>query len=309
MAVRDKPSHPQPRKLPVSSNSKVKIIAHSGDLSYPLLGLSEDEFTALSQDADLIVHMGAVHSFWDHYHALRPTNVHSTRELIKLAAPRRIPIHYISSGGVLPTETDTVQTSADANAVPSSVAAYYPPVDGTNGYVATRWASERILERSAAELGLPVVVHRFVPSANASPATSSILDEFTRFVDLSDVMPDFSAWSGRIDIIATEEAARWLCDALTTELEVGIGAAGTGIVTATPNCRFRHCESPIVVDVAELTTHLEQQRVEADRELERMPAVRWIGRIKALGFGYFFAGQEVVVRSNSAGGASFKSRR
>lgn len=49
----------------------------------------------------MILHMGAVRSFWDNYHVLRPSNVHPTKELVKLAAPRRIPIHFISTSGVL----------------------------------------------------------------------------------------------------------------------------------------------------------------------------------------------------------------
>lgn len=108
VAVRDRPAN-SPRQIPFSP----KIMKYKGDLSMPRLGLSADEFRAFSRDVDAILHFGGVRSFWDNYHALRATNVHSTKELIQLAAPRRIPIHYISTSGVLPSEAGKV-TAADA---------------------------------------------------------------------------------------------------------------------------------------------------------------------------------------------------
>ena len=175
IAVRDKPSEP-PRELASLSS---KIVSHPGDLSAPMFGLSEDEFRTLSDEVDVILHMGAVRSFWDNYHVLRSSNVKPTKELVKLAGSRGIPIHYISTASVLPREQETVATSAVANV---------PAADGANSYVATRWASERILERAAETLGLPTLVHRFVPSAqeqsSCGPAKQE-LDEFVRFIDIS----------------------------------------------------------------------------------------------------------------------------
>ncbi|KAI4148036.1 MAG: hypothetical protein LQ341_001680 [Variospora aurantia] len=78
-----------------------KIVVHNGDLSSPLLGLAESVFHTLASEADVILHLGATRSFWDNYQTLRPVNVVPTLELIKLAAPRRVPIHYISSFGVV----------------------------------------------------------------------------------------------------------------------------------------------------------------------------------------------------------------
>jgi hybrid polyketide synthase/nonribosomal peptide synthetase ACE1 len=125
-----------------------KIVCHSGNLSAPLLGLSEGDFRVLSSEADVILHMGAVRSFWDNYNMLRLSNVQSTRELVKLASARRVPIHYISSGGVL-------QGDSELATYPSSAANLVPDIDGSNGYAASKWASERILERSEVDLGVP----------------------------------------------------------------------------------------------------------------------------------------------------------
>lgn len=282
IAVREKPSE-GPRKLFSSS----KIISHSGDLSAPLLGLSEGEFRDLSGQVDVILHMGAVRSFWDNYNILRRSNVHPTKELVKLAIPRRVPIHYISTVGVLPREIGTDAVSAAAHA---------PPLDGTNGYVATRWASERILERS----GLPATVVRFLPSAQkASPKQE--LDEFVRFVDVTGKMPDMNGWEGRMDMVSAKQAANWLYESILPDQSADITRVAT---------QFVHYESSVTINVAELRTYIEQQR--GDKGLERMPGLQWIGRIKALGFEYLLTSQEATIGSSAwgeAGEAKFESRR
>jgi hybrid polyketide synthase / nonribosomal peptide synthetase ACE1 len=204
VAVRDKGPE-LPRKLPISSS---KIVVHRGNLAAPLLELSEEEFQTLARDVDVILHMGAVRSFWDNYHVLRPTSVFSTRELVRLAAPRQIPIHYVSAAGVL-------SRGGEPDSLAASVFAHVPATDGTDGYVATRWASERILERAASELGLPTTVHRFVPSR--SPNGGFDLDGFVSFVDKLRIMPDFSGWEGRFDMFPAEQLAKWLCEALLEE--------------------------------------------------------------------------------------------
>ena len=50
----------------------------------------------MAGQADVILHLGASRSIWDSYHVLRASNVHPTRELVKMAAPRRIPTYFVS---------------------------------------------------------------------------------------------------------------------------------------------------------------------------------------------------------------------
>lgn len=269
VAVREKRDAPT-RKL--STSDKVKY--HPGELSWPLLGLSEEEFRALSAEVDVIMHMGGTRSFWDNYNVLRPSNVHPTRELVKLAAPRHVPIHYISTVGVLPR-------SATAGAV--SAAGHAPPMDGSNGYIATRWASERILERSQESLGVPSFIHRFLPSSRPEPSPKHVLDEFVRCVDATGLMPDTSGWNGRLDMIPAHQVAQELSDAMMLS-----GEAGDATTTAT---KFSHHESRITVTMAELMTHLQERR----DVHQQVPIIRWIGRIKAQGFDYFLASHEATV--------------
>lgn len=123
VAVRDRPAD-SPKQVP----SSPKIISHTGDLSVPRLGLSVDEFRTLSSEVDVILHFGGVRSFWDNYHVLRASNVHSTKELIKLAAPRRVSIHYISTFGVIPRGVDPASVAEAASAATHVVSLFGFPL-------------------------------------------------------------------------------------------------------------------------------------------------------------------------------------
>ncbi|KAE8422814.1 male sterility protein-domain-containing protein [Aspergillus pseudocaelatus] len=77
-----------------------KIIVHTGDLTLPRLGLDIITARSLASRANIIVHNGAHVSFLKSYSSLKKANVGSTAEFVRLAKPRRIPIHFVSSAGV-----------------------------------------------------------------------------------------------------------------------------------------------------------------------------------------------------------------
>ena len=266
VAIRPKPSEEEPRKLAISSD---KIVAHVGDLSQSWLGLSEADFWMLSRHVDVIMHSGATHSLWDNYHVLRPANVSSTKQLIKLAAPRRIPIHYISSAAVVPAADTDKRTGA-------SVAEHPPPVDGSDGYVASRWASERSLEKAAAVLGVPVSIHRFTPAEKvSSKSTTPVLEEFVRLADRLGVMPELGGWEGDFDMMPVDEAAGLLCQAL---LDHGPVEEET--------VRFLHHGCGFHLTMVEMRETLGERAW-----VERITFLKWIGRCKRAGFGFIFASQ------------------
>lgn len=294
VAVRDKARE----VIPFADD--IKVVSHAGDLSLPLLGLSEGEFRDLAGQVDVVLHLGAVRAFWDTYHMLRPTNVDPIKELIKLAAPRRIPIHFVSTSSVLPREE--VHLAGPA----SSAVAHEPPSDGSDGYVATKWASERLLERSAADpaLAVPSFVYRLLPSSSAQTQTEQskqqVLDEFMRCIELAGAVPDSTGWEGRIDLIPAELVARWLCESVLGSEPSSHELAGTEVAT---NTRFSHYESPITIEVDELMAHVElvlgqEGHEEGKRRFASLPLLKWMGRIKALGFGYILASQDATVRSS-----------
>ena len=269
--------------------SSPKLTYHVGDLSSPLLGLSAEKFIELASSVDLILHLGAARAFWDSYNVLRPSNVYPIGEVAKLAAPRRVPIHFFSTRGVLPANTDHNACSA---------ASHLPPVDGSDGYVASKWAGERILERSAASLGIPSTIYRFLPASEEQPAQKQqLIDDLIRFVDVSATTPDMSVWTGRLDVFPGEQIGRLMCESIMNSAPV-VAAEGP---------RFSNCKSPLAIHTDELSAHIEQQR--GDRKgLGQLPYMRWFGRIKALGFSYFFSGQEATV-GGSEGEQGIGSRR
>lgn len=301
VAVRDKARHG-------SIFSDPNVVSHVGDLSLPLLGLGVDEFRGLADQVDIILHLGAIRSFWDNYRMLRATNVHPTKELIKLAAPRRIPIHFVSTSGVLPPEQLSTAKSG------SSAVSYEPPVDGSNGYVATKWASERLLERSAAssELGVPSFVYRLLPSSSVQMQLEAskrpVLDEFARCIELVGAVPDSTGWEGRIDLIPAEPLAQWLCESVLASHPGPSGSAATEVIATT---RFSHYGSPVTLVVDELMAHIEtvQKRGGSEDEQKKLPSLpilKWMGRIKAAGFGYVLASQEITLQR---GVSTLTSRR
>jgi hybrid polyketide synthase/nonribosomal peptide synthetase ACE1 len=267
IAVRD------PAKLNFASP---KIRCHAGDLSAPLLGLSTEDFVDLATKVDVILHMGAARSFWDNYNVLRPSNVHPTKELVKLAAPGKVPIHFLSTGAVF---------GGNGNIDTVSAADSTPPLDGTDGYTATKWASERILERAGATLGIPSSIYRFCPASAHEAAPKELLDLFAHFVDMTKAMPDASGWAGRMDMIPAANVASWLCESTVANV------ANNGV-------NFSHYSGKVSVSVDELMPHLEGQMGGRD-DLTHVPLLKWTGVIKRAGFEYFMMSHEASIEKET----------
>lgn len=278
IAVREERSD-NPRNLPTSN----KITWHRGDLTMPLLGLEQDVFRSLAGQADVILHLGAARSIWDSYHTLRASNVHPTQELVKLAAPRRIPVYFVS----------TIGASTNPAAASIAAASPAPSADGTDGYVATKWASERILARAADTLGVPSTVYRFLSATEPKPAPKRLMDELARFVGATGFVPDPSGWAGRLYMTPAEEVAQRLCAAVVS----GSNKEGA---------KAEHYQCDITLTGDEIITHVCRQS--GNEKLEKIPLLKWFGRIKKLGFDYFIASHEATVGGN-AGEGGLGSRR
>lgn len=276
VAVRDKP---------VVSSPKVSV--HHGDLSDPMLGLSNPEFEDLSFTADVIIHLGAVRSFWDNYHALRQTNVHPVKELVKLAAGRRVPIHFISSSGVLPTTAYAP--------IGASVAQNQPATDGSNGYVASKWAGERILEQANANLNIPVSIHRFVAGGPEPPrdAVTAVMQWLAQHSEMHKIKPNIAGWRGHIDLLKMDEATEALCGSL---------------VGNSPRARFLHHESHVRLRECDMEAFVGVRKRRAD--LEEMELLDWFGRIKDDGFEYLLSSHMASYQAGDQnGGDVLRMRR
>lgn len=151
--------------LPILGHAK--ITCHEGDLAAPQLGLDDTTATSVFSSADRIIHNGADTSHFKTYRSLRGSNLQATKEITSLAlrfgGGRKVPIHFVSTASVL-------QYSGLESFGEESAAAYPPPPSALDGYSATKWASERYLEKLYEVSGRswPIWVHR--PTSVQRPA-------------------------------------------------------------------------------------------------------------------------------------------
>ncbi|WP_433796278.1 amino acid adenylation domain-containing protein [Actinoplanes sp. CA-252034] len=124
-----------------------------GDLGRPHLGLSAAAFDDLGRRVDLIVHAGAYVNFTYPYSQLAPVTVGGTREVVRLAMPRRVPVHYVSTLAVL-----AGFGAAGVREVSENTPLAYPE-HLFMGYTEAKWMAESVLAHASRD-GLPVAIHR-----------------------------------------------------------------------------------------------------------------------------------------------------
>ncbi|MBB5120323.1 thioester reductase [Streptomyces eurocidicus] len=130
-----------------------RVTCFPGDLTEPSLGLAPAHAEELSRTLDLIVHNGAQVNFLYPYEALRAANVQGTREIVALAAPRRVPVHFLSTIAVV-----AGFGTAGVRHVPEDLPLAHADRI-TMGYGESKWVAEGVLQ-DAARQGLPVTIHR-----------------------------------------------------------------------------------------------------------------------------------------------------
>ncbi|WP_019076012.1 non-ribosomal peptide synthetase [Streptomyces hokutonensis] len=136
--------------IALDERARHRITALPADLARPDFDLTRDALADLATTCDAIFHNAATVSIMRDYSTLRAANTESTHHLLRLAAVRTTPLHYISTLSVAPPASHS----------PEVPEAFLPPHEGLRyGYQQSKWASERLLEQ-AAERGLPVTVHR-----------------------------------------------------------------------------------------------------------------------------------------------------
>jgi hybrid polyketide synthase/nonribosomal peptide synthetase ACE1 len=241
-----------------------KLVRRKGDLGLPLLGLAEEEFSALTSEVDLIIHSGGSRSFWENYEALRASNVSATKELVKLALPRRIPFHFMSSGGVRHYNSTTT-----------------PPENGSDGYIASKWVSEQYLYNAAKKLGLPVYIHRPLAAAEISSFIApEVLNELTDISRRMQARPVFDDVRGHIDIIPIETVIE---DIFSKLLGEPLAPSQSPLIVL-------H-ESRIRVEIKRLVDAV--IKGEGMQKLKTIPALEWVGEAKNNGFSYFITSHDV----------------
>ncbi|KGO48676.1 Acyl transferase/acyl hydrolase/lysophospholipase [Penicillium expansum] len=178
-----------------------KVIVYGGDLGAKQLGLSKTEAKAVFDEADAVIHVGADVSFMKTYQSLKLINVASTKELVRLSVPRRVPFHFVSSASVARL------SGLDAFG-PVSVEEYPPNGENDDGYTSAKWVSEVYLERINKQLGLPVAIHRPSSITGDDTPESDLMSNMMKYSREIKAIPDSSAWSGHFDFISVQSVAR-----------------------------------------------------------------------------------------------------
>ncbi|MFC8848024.1 MULTISPECIES: amino acid adenylation domain-containing protein [unclassified Micromonospora] len=151
-------------RIPATTSDDGRIEAVAGDLALSGLGLTDRRRAELGARLTTVVHNGAQVNHLDSYHRLRAANVAGTVEIVRLAAGRSVPLHYVS--------TCDVAVGADAATAVADESCLAGPAQASgNGYVASKWVGERLV-RAAAGRGLAVTVYR--PSRVGGHSTSGV---------------------------------------------------------------------------------------------------------------------------------------
>lgn len=252
-----------------AGESKVQV--HAGDLSSPRLGLSQEEAREIFSTSHVIVHNGADVSFLKTYSSLRQVNVQSTRELIKLSMSHidgGHDLHYVSTAGV-------VGFSGEKEFPPMTASGFQPPSDGSFGYSASKWASERILERASEAYGLPVSIYRPTNITGDQTPELDLVHNVVNFSRTLKVVPDPTGiWDGFINFVSV--------DACTGDI---VSSVMRDAHDREPGIRYVHVAGPEDIPVDGLKSHLE--RSEGVRTWYKQVGLsKWVAKAERAGLNH-----------------------
>lgn len=130
-----------------------RIIPILGDLSKPLLGLSQEKFRELAGQLDVIYHNGAWVNSACPYSTLKATNVLGTQEVIRLASLTKTkPVHFISTAAVFFSPAYSQAQEISETDIPDLATL-------KGGYRQSKAVAEQLV-RIAQDRGLPACIYR-----------------------------------------------------------------------------------------------------------------------------------------------------
>nr|ATJ34002.1 non-ribosomal peptide synthetase [Streptomyces sp.] len=187
-----------------------RVVAVPADLSEPDLGLTDAERDRLADTVGEIHHCAADTHALHTYEQAEPANVGSTAALLRLAARRGVPFHFVSTLAVAPRDPRSgrcVEEWADGRVDLLDSA---DVCHGSPGYVQSKWVAERLVAQAAAA-GLPVTVHRLARLAGdratgrylAEDALSELIRAVAE-VRCASRLPLTDLWT------AVDDAAEWI---------------------------------------------------------------------------------------------------
>ena len=258
-----------------------RVVVHEGDLTLPLLGLSKVAAKSLFAKADVIIHNGADVSHLKIYQTLRSANFESTKELVKCALARKVPIHYVSTAGV-------AMFAPRESFGEVSVASMLPPNDGLDGYTSSKWASERYLEKVNEQFNLPVWIHRPSSITRSSSLLGEdamemeLLQNLLKYSRIIKAVPSSDKLVGTLDLVSAENVAKGI-------ISRAIGAEKV-FATVPTGVNYVHQTGDLRLPISDMRAFLE---TETDTVIDKLDIGEWVERA-------------VAFRLHPAVGAAFK---
>ncbi|KAJ4303039.1 hypothetical protein N0V90_001930 [Kalmusia sp. IMI 367209] len=244
-----------------------RIEYFAGDLEKPLLGLSEEDATDIFSRADAVIHNGADTSHMKFYPEIKQANAGSTKDLISLCIARKTPIHYLSTVGVA--------LFGNYKSFPEeSVAQHQPPVDGSHGYIAAKWASERMLEEAQKQHGVNVWIHR--PStiiregtdATNSAAQIDWMNALVGYMLKTKSVPSLKNLKGALDLVYLKNATSSILSAVFDNTSEG-------------EAQYKHQVGDIVIPLDAMKEFVQKET--GATKVDVLPVERWTERAVAVG--------------------------
>ncbi|KAA8651101.1 putative Nonribosomal peptide synthetase [Aspergillus tanneri] len=233
----------QEHVLPTSD----KISLYYGTLLDPMLGLSTTEWASLQSCIDVVIHGGSNGHCLNTYNSLKSPNLGSTHRLAQFALQSQIPLHYISSGRV-------ILQSGKTSLGPVSVSMHPPPLDGSDGLTATKWASEVFLERFTEQTGANISIHRpCTPIGDKAPA-SDALNSLLRFSATLGATPRLTRMEGYLDFQKVEIVAEEIATLVTSRFT----RPSTPQSFTTSGVSFFHHSSKVKIPVKSFREYMEK---------------------------------------------------
>ncbi|GAP92555.2 putative beta-ketoacyl synthase domain-containing protein [Rosellinia necatrix] len=265
----------KPRRLPMQSE---KIIEHTGDLSTLGFGLPDSELLSIAEHVDIIIHNGADVSLLKTYQSLRRANVVSTRKLCEMAIPRRVPVHYVSTASV----AKVIEQHADKPLLEVAASpAISELLNSVDGYAASKWVSEMLLDGAAANNELPAYVHRLAHVVGDDASELDAMGMLTKYSLLLRALPRIPAKDvvGKWDFVTVHDVARNIV-ASAIESATGKSTAQERCASQFAGARFiNHCND-VKVSPEELRAYLEG---EAGAPIEELEMRDWLTAARARG--------------------------
>jgi aspyridone synthetase (hybrid polyketide synthase/nonribosomal peptide synthetase) len=264
-----------PKTAMKSIASGPKIICYPGQLQASTLGLTPEDLRYLQPRIDTIIHAGSIGHCLNNYSSVRAPNLGSVRFLIDFALPRSIPLHFISSNRV-------ALLSGTHIAPPVSVSSSFPPTDGSEGFTASKWAGERLLESVACQTGLPITIHRACGMTGPNAPREDALNALLRFSVAQRAVPYFQNLTGYLDFAPAESVAAQITRLATTSpsLLQRDEAGSQSVVRAAPvpdapSCVVVHHSSGVKTPMTEFGARMQTLY---GSEFGRLDMREWIAR-------------------------------